>query len=111
MSNDAREPELGYLLGGSLIAAAIVSHIVFAVTFGIPPSPDSGLASISIGVYMQSIGLLFVAAYYFSHKTFLFRAIIWVCEHLLAPRGKRMAFFYAALFFLLGTVAMVRGFG
>ena len=60
---------------------------------------------------LQLWGLLFLAAYFFSHKTFFFRGLIWVCERFSHPRGRGMAFLYFALAFALGTMALLRGLG
>jgi len=54
-------------------------------------------------------GVMFLASYFFEHKTFFFRALIWVCENFSRPPGRGMAFFYAALGFGLGGFAFLRG--
>lgn len=52
---------------------------------------------------------MFLASYYFSHKTFFLRGLMWVCEHFSYPSGRGMAFFYFCLAFFLGTVLLIQG--
>lgn len=54
---------------------------------------------------------MFLVSYFYSHKTFFFRGLIWVCEHWSSPKGRGMAFFYAALALLLGGLATLSGLG
>ena len=56
-------------------------------------------------------GAMFLASYFYSHKTFFFRGLIWVCEHWSSPKGRGMAFFYAALALGLGSMATLSGLG
>src|SRR5262245_36543290 len=107
--NQPQEP--GYLLGGALIVL-LLGLLAAAVLTGDTSGPfKRGPAAILTGAYLQAWGIMFLAAYYYSHKTFFFRGLMWVCEHFSSPRGRGMAFFYFALAFGLGSVAMVRGLG
>jgi hypothetical protein len=63
------------------------------------------------GVYINYIGLLFLLSYFSPNKSFIFRGLMWVCMHFSSPTGKKMAFFYALLAFVLGTLAILMGIG
>jgi hypothetical protein len=56
-------------------------------------------------------GAVFLASYHLSHKTFLFRAFTWLCEHWSHPKGRGTTFFYAALALLIGGFVTLVGFG
>jgi hypothetical protein len=101
--------EKGLALGISIILILIILGCS-PLFFGFELGPiKNGPSSILTGIYLQLWGVLFLLSYYFSHKTFFFRALMWVCENFSSPRGRKMAFFYFALSFLLGTVALLRG--
>jgi hypothetical protein len=108
MTASERPNEPGYVLGG-LIIGVLVLFQVWGVAVGLPTGHKTRTTAILTGVYLQFWGFLFLAAYFFSHKTFFFRGLIWVCEHFSHPRGRGMAFFYFALAFVLGTMALLRG--
>ena len=106
-----RQNENGILLGIILILIA-VGLLVSAFIFGIDPGPfEKGLGTILAGLYIQYLGLLFLLSYYFAHKSFLFRALIWVCEHFSMQPGKWNAFLYFGLGFFIGGVAILYGIG
>ncbi len=103
--------EKGLGLGVSIIAILVVLMIT-PFFFGYEPGPFRRDAStLFTGVYLQFWGVLFLLSYYFSHKTFFFRGLIWVCENFTYPRGRKMAFFYFALAFSLGSIAFLHGLG
>jgi hypothetical protein len=78
-----------------------------------PPhgEPQSPISSIALGLYIIAWGCMFLASYYFSHKAFFFRGLIWVCEHFSRPRSRKMAFFYFALATALGGASLISGLG
>jgi hypothetical protein len=96
---------------GWLIIGVLVVFQAWGFAMWLPAAHESRTTFILTGLYLQLWGLLFLAAYFFPHKTFFFRGLIWLCEHFSHPRGKGMAFFYCALAFLLGTMALLRGLG
>lgn len=79
--------------------------LIVSLVYGI----DERTESIYTGLYLQIWGILFFLSYFHSHKTFFLRWLIWVCEHLSAPRGRKMAFFYFALAFGLGSISIFNG--
>lgn len=104
-----RPPEPGVVLGVSLIAI-LVALLVGALVAGVQSGPiEPGLGSVLLGSYIVAWGLMFLLAYFFHHKTFFLRALIWVCEHASRPPGRFMAFFYAALAIGLGGFGLLRG--
>ena len=66
---------------------------------------------VMVGFYFLCVGLLFLLAYYYESRAFVFRWLIWLCEHFSSPANRKMAFFYAGLCGLLGTIAILQGFG
>jgi hypothetical protein len=106
---EADEP--GYALGGgiiTLLVGMLASAFVLDDSFG---PPRAGPSEVITGLYLITWGVLFLASYYFSHKSFFFRGLIWVCEHLSVPRGRWMAFVYFVLATSLGTMALLTGLG
>ena len=103
------EHETGLVLGLSLIAILVI--LLFAALFsGFKPGPmEPGLNTTMLGLYIFAWGAMFLASYFFEHKTFFFRGLIWVCEHFSHPKGREMAFFYAALAMGMGGFAILRG--
>lgn len=67
--------------------------------------------SIITGIYFQYIGILFLLSYFFSYKCFFFRWLMWICENLSSPKGSKMALFYSALAFGIGTTVLLTGLG
>ena len=68
-------------------------------------------ANAVLGIYLMFWGLLFLASYYYSHKCFFLRGLIWICEHFSRPSGRWMAFFYFAVAFGIGGWLLVVGLG
>jgi hypothetical protein len=101
--------ESGYLLGTILIGALVVL-LVAALQIGIEPGPiRPGIGSVLLGLYVLAWGFMFLASYFYSHKTFFFRGLIWVCEHLSFPASRKMAFFYFALTLFIGGLSVLKG--
>jgi len=109
--NENHKNEKGLALGLSIIAILIILGISpFFYGFKLGPVKP-GPSSILTGIYLQFWGILFLLSYYYSHKTFFFRGLIWICENFSSPRGRKMAFFYFLLAFFLGTMALIQGLG
>jgi hypothetical protein len=108
-NNVANEKGLG--LGISIIVALIIFMLLpFFFGFELGPA-KKGPAAIFTGIYLQFWGILFLLSYFFTHKTFFFRGLMWICENFSSPRGRKMAFFYFALSFMLGSMALIQGIG
>ena len=109
-SSKAKEP--GIALGVALIALLVGLLVASVVVGGIKPEPmRPGLPSVLRGTYLLAVGAMFLAAYYFDHKTFFLRWVIWLCEKWSWPRKREGAFVYAALAFLVGGMGVLVGFG
>lgn len=109
--NEIPQNEKGLTLGLSIIAILIIlgiSPLFYGFELG-PVKP--GPSSILTGIYLQFWGIIFLLSYFYSHKTFLFRGLIWICENFSSPRGRKMAFFYFVLAFSLGTLSLIQGLG
>jgi hypothetical protein len=105
------ENEPGIALGVSLIAV-LAALLIGALAAGVEPGPiRPGPGSVLLGLYLMAWGAMFLASYYYSHKTFFLRGLIWVCEHLSRPSSRSMAFLYAALGLGLGGMATLSGLG
>src|SRR5215472_16660770 len=105
-ADDTNEP--GYLLGSVLIAGLALPQLAALARSVDPWSRDGEFVD---GAYVMYIGVLFLSSYYWSHKTFVLRGFMWICEHFSNPPGKRMAFFYCALCTFVGTMMILAGFG
>jgi hypothetical protein len=101
-------PEPGYLLGGILIAGLVLPPLAILCGFVVPQTREG---EVFIGANIIYYGLLFLSSYYWSHKTFVLRGLMWACENLSHPSGRRMAFFYFALCAFLGSMAILSGWG
>jgi len=109
--SDIERGQPGYALGILLISVLLLFNVAVFVAAPTFPPPSRGLGTVLIGAYLITWGLMFLASYYFSHKTFFLRGLLWVCEHFSNPRGKSMAFFYFALATVLGVVMVLVGLG
>ena len=110
MNNQAQN-EKGLALSLLIILSLLilgVSPFFFGFEIG---SMKKGASTTLTGIYLQAWGVLFLLSYYFSHKTFFFRGLIWICEHFSHPKGREMAFFYFILAFSIGTIAVLIGTG
>jgi hypothetical protein len=110
--NTGKKPnEPGVLLGVALLAV-LLCLLVQIIVNGFEPGPEirrnQGIIG---GIYIQAWGLLFLLSYYFEHKSFLFRGLMWICEHCTSPKGRFMAFFYFALALGIGTLIILRALG
>ena len=104
-------PEPGYLLGFALIGLLVVL-LIAALLAGVETGPvRPGPGTVLLGLYVMAWGLMFIASYFYSHKSFFFRALIWVCERFSFPASRKMALFYFALAFVLGGIATLQGLG
>ena len=57
----------------------------------------SFLSHVITSAYLSYVGLLFLLAYYYEEKSYVFKGLIWVCLHFSSPKSRKMAFFYFAL--------------
>lgn len=111
----ASRPELpkerGYLLSFALIGI-LVALLGLSLASGFELGPARpGPSDIFTGLYVMAWGFMFLAGYYFSHKSFFLRALMWVCEHQSSLRSRKMAFFVFALSFVLGLMGLLGGLG
>ncbi len=110
MNNNVKN-EKGIGLGIIIILVLIILMILpFSLGFELGPV-KKGPAAILVGIYLQFWGILFLLSYFFAHKTFFLRGLIWICENFSSPKGRKMAFFYFALAFGLGTAGLIQGLG
>ncbi|WP_133125674.1 hypothetical protein [Xanthomonas prunicola] len=108
-TDSENEPGVALGLGLILILAALLLATLMSgfQTGPIRPGPSA----VFLGLYLMAWGTMFLASYFYSDKTFFFRGLIWVCEHWSSPKGRGMAFFYAALALLLGGMVTLSGLG
>ncbi|MBC8072357.1 MAG: hypothetical protein IAG13_28805 [Deltaproteobacteria bacterium] len=106
-----RPQEDGLVLG--LVLISILAALLFsAFAVGVHDGPiEPGLGTVLSGLYAMAWGVMFLLAYFFAHKTFFLRALMWMCEHASRPSGRIMALFYAAVGIGLGGYTVLRGLG
>jgi len=63
------------------------------------------------GICLLGVGASFLRAYYSSGDSKVFQALLWFCEKGSYPESRKMAFFYAGLFGVLGVIEALSGFG
>lgn len=99
--------EPGHLLSLSLIAV-LAFLLVVSLTRGGAQTTEGAAA---MGLFVMAWGVMFLLAYFFSHKAAFLRGLIWFCEHFSYPSTRRMAFFYAAVLLVMGAVQLLSGLG
>ncbi len=103
LSAPAQE-ERGGVLGFALIC------LLALVTVAALRAPAAS-RDVAVGVYLIVWGCMFLAAYFFHHKTFFLRGLIWFCTRMSCPSTPKMAFFYGFMTIGMGTVAVLSGLG
>lgn len=98
------QEERGGVLGFALIC------LLALVTVAALRAPAAS-RDVAVGVFLMVWGCMFLAAYFFSHKTFFLRGLIWFCTRMSCPSTPKMAFFYAFMTFGMGVVAVMSGLG
>jgi hypothetical protein len=101
MKNTAEKTEPGYALSFALIAGIVVPQVA-SLEWGLLDG-NRGTPIMLAGVYLIFLGSAFLASYYYSHKAFFLRWLMWFCEYLSYPASRKMAFFYFALATLIKT--------
>jgi hypothetical protein len=110
-SRTAPEREAGLLVGVGSIALLVIL-LIATLSVGFPSGrfgKDQG--TVLMGLYLMVWGVMFLTSYFYSHKSFFFRGLIWVCEHFSSPASRKMAFFYFALCFVGGSIVLLTGLG
>lgn len=106
-----RDYELGIGLGIRFIAIlfALLLAVIATGFKWVPTRPGQG--DVLTGLFTTALGCMFLAAYYYSHKSFFLRALMCICETFSRPAHRKMAFFYFALSVGVGGIVMVHGLG
>lgn len=103
--------ETGVFLSG-LCLWILIGLLGVVIFYGIQSDPMSaGRGTVLLGLYIMVLGFMYLASYYFSHKAVFFRVLIWHCEHASVPAGRKMAFFYFLLAFIIGLATLLGGLG
>ncbi|SRR5712692_2059447 len=112
--------ERGALLGWSLLGTLVLLQVA-ALIAGLPRAGEP--KEWSVGLFFISamfllLGPLFVVAYFYPHKTFFFRWLLWLSERIWYPAPGRFrvstrthAFFFAFLFTFGGLVSFLQALG
>lgn len=109
MTSTPKEP--GYLIGFVSIAFLVVFLVAILNQDFQSFEIKKGMGSVLLGLYLMLWGLMFLVSYYFSHKSFFFRALIWICNNFSYPASPKMAFFYSSIAFILGVTTLLKGLG
>ncbi|WAC75221.1 hypothetical protein OU995_11195 [Roseateles sp. SL47] len=94
--------------GGVLGFALICVLAVLTVAALRAPADTKNLV---MGVYLMVWGCMFIASYFFSHKTFFLRGLLWFCVTMACPSTPKMAFFYGFMGLGMGAVSLMAGLG
>jgi hypothetical protein len=101
------------LLLDFLIVTVAVGLLVAISKFGLEAGqpPTQGAGSIFGGIYFLYLGLLFLLAYLFPQRCFVFSFLGYVCQKWSRPAGRAMAWFYFALSIFFGSLWLLIGLG
>jgi hypothetical protein len=110
MTVRANQPqnEPGLAIGVGLIAMLAILSVATLLS-GSGAGARSGRSDVLLGFNFIAWGAMFLAAYFYSHKTFFFRSLIWVCEHFSVPARREMALAYFALAIIIGAPLAASG--
>ena len=114
MDLKVKQTEKGILLGILFIAFGIlIGNIASSFDINQGSSLVKSPREILGAVYIYYLGLLFLLSYFYEHKSFLFRWLMWICLHFSHPvgYGRNMAFIYFGLSFAVGTIVLLAGLG
>lgn len=112
MKEVSKPNEPGIVLGVGLIVLLVGLLSASVIVGGMKPEPmRPGARSVVTGIYVMTWGAMFLASYYFDHKTFFLRALMWLCEAWSPWKGRRLALVYAAAALLVGGVGVLVGVG
>lgn len=96
-----------------LIVATAVALLALTWAIGseVGKPLKKGMAAVWLGTNIIYLGVLFLMSYFFSRKSHVLSALMWICENFSNPRGRHMALFYFALGLAIGLSALFIGFG
>jgi hypothetical protein len=104
--------ERGTVLGWACISILVALQVAALVAGPpAPGEPQTGFAVLLIGVMFVALGVMLLASYYFPHKSFFFRGLLWLAERGGRPPTKKWAFFWVVLLLVGGSIAILRGLG
>lgn len=107
---DAADADAPGILLGACILAALAMLLFASLQAGLAAGPlKAGSAAILLGLYLIGVGALFAASHRWTRHSFLFRGVMWICEHLSSPKGRGMALVYAAILVTIGAVVLGKG--
>ena len=89
-----------------------VGLLVLSMRTQEPAAPGrQAIPSVFVGLYIIYLGVLFLLSYFYSHSSYVLRALMWTCEHCSHPRGRFMALLYFGLCLVAGLCALLVGRG
>lgn len=103
--------ERGLLLGIICISILLGLVIIFGIFESKFESTKWNISDIFGSFYFLTLGLMFLASYFYENKSFFFRALIWVCLHLSVPAKREMAIGYFLLAVFLSVFSFLHGVG
>ena len=77
-------------------------------TIGIGMKPTNRIGVLT-GLYVQLWGIVFLLSYFYEKSNFVFRALMWICEHWGSPKSRKTAIFTAILSLTIGTIMLISG--
>ena len=112
LPEDAQLPKEPGIAIGVLMILTLLGLLGGIFYSGFKPGPiEKGTTSILGGVYLFTWGCLFGVSYFFDHKTFFLRGLIWVCERMSFPSGRWMALIYSVWLVSFGGYIFLIGAG
>ncbi len=105
---------IGTIIISTLIVLLFVC-IVFIIndfpqfkTIGIGMKPTNRVGILT-GLYVQLWGIVFLLSYFYEKSNFVFRGLIWICEHCGSPKSRKVAIFTGILSLTIGTIMLISG--
>ena len=114
MTSKETRTEEGWLLSIALVTLYFfIGFVADALGLKTARTIRSGPGEVIAAFSIYYLGILFLLSYFYEHKCFLFRWLIWICVNFSHPReyGRKMAFIYFGLSLVIGTIALLAGLG
>ena len=110
---DSSKTEKGFILGLVIISVLIglILLFIFIINSFESASTRKTVELICFGIYLYTWGILFSLSNLLTHRSFIFRAIMWLGPMFAPLKRTSMTFQHSIIFFGTGSIFMIIGLG